>query len=184
MKTILHLNGRAGDAYKGFIDPTEFTDPAHVASLSIWIIFVPGQSPAWGHYVLCGVHLREIEGVRPPVKRFPDATHEVMLFALDPELGNDLRPENFFERKEAYFKNTGRSGFLDPCNYVGQVRQATDATFTRIVDMMAESIVNGVLPAEGPLSGKDYWTSYVLQAQHLIEVHPEVLEGQGKSLLS
>lgn len=61
--------------------------------------------PVWSHYAVSVVHLRDTEGAPPAVKYFPEATHELVIAALDPK-------DN---------KTT-----LLPLNYTGQFTFATD----------------------------------------------------------
>jgi hypothetical protein len=68
-----------------------------------WIIEAPWAHPMWHSYFLSAVHLRELPGFPPAVIHLPGATHEVMLFALNPEhtptldtFPKVLTPANFF----------------------------------------------------------------------------------------
>jgi hypothetical protein len=67
-----------------------------------WIVEAPWAHPMWHSYFLSAVHLRELPGMPPARIYLPGATHEVMLFALDPyqtprldEMSSYLMPANF-----------------------------------------------------------------------------------------
>src|SRR5205085_2875503 len=69
------------------LPPTEGM-PEQVATLAHWFVSAPAAHPVWPHYLLFCVHLRDVPGQsRPPFRRFPDASHELMLIALNPEVG-------------------------------------------------------------------------------------------------
>jgi hypothetical protein len=84
-------------------------DPAHDGAVASWIIQAPWAHPVWNSYWLHFVHLRPIdrgEGVIPTIFYLEGATHELWLYALDPEtpleisIGNEkmpavLTPKNF-----------------------------------------------------------------------------------------
>ena len=59
--------------------------PDQEATLAGWLIHAPGQSPAWSDYLLMLVHLRDLPGVPPATRKFPEAEYQMTLFALDPE---------------------------------------------------------------------------------------------------
>ena len=41
--------------------------------------------PFWSWYYVAIIHLRPIEGCRPPYIAFPEATHEIQIVAMNPE---------------------------------------------------------------------------------------------------
>ena len=77
----------------GFATEIIFTNPPESSATVVsWFLDCPGQSPAWRHFRLSIVHLRPSVALKPAHVMFPGATHEVTLFALDPE--RNPKPED------------------------------------------------------------------------------------------
>lgn len=101
---------------------------ARAASVGCWFIYAPWMHMVWAwHY--CGlVHLRPVPGQsRQPVKKFPQATHEFLVFALDPTvdvIAERLRP-------------------LTPVSIVQQFDAANDAHARLIVEDILEEVAKG-----------------------------------------
>lgn len=141
--------GLAGSA-RELLVTLEPTDPRdYIASIGTWFIEAPGQSPAWRHFVLSAIHLRLIEGVKPPVIREAGATHEFMMLALDPAKNPEpLNPTTW--------------SFLLPFNLEEQVTVYSDAAAAQILDLCASNVAHGHLWAEPPLSGQvEPWRSFL-----------------------
>lgn len=60
------------------------------ASLLSWLIEAKWAHPLWHSYALHLIHLRPVEGLNEPKIYLPGATHEIFLYALDPEEPRDL----------------------------------------------------------------------------------------------
>lgn len=153
--------GPAGVAVHVMLDDDLLENPSWVATVSQWFITCKGQSPMWEHYILGMVHLREIPGGAPAKINIPHATHEIILYALDPD-----------KNPVANDHNTWRP--LIPLNFTLQVELPSDSAAAYLTDQCARAVVNGQLWAEPPLAGqKEPWMTTVLQsAAHLRgEVH-------------
>lgn len=149
MKTTLGtlLRGPAGTAQEVLVELEAMDDPAKSACLGTWFIDAPDQSPAWRHYALSVVHLRQIEGAPPVVFNKEGATHEFVLVALDP----GPKP-----------KATDMAGWqwLQPFNLCEQVVLQSDAVAVSLLETCALLVVKGNLWAEPPLSGQvEPWRS-------------------------
>lgn len=92
------LKGKFGVAYQAVPIP----DTAMVAA---WIVDdAKRMNPIWWHYFVCMGHLRDLPGwPQPAHKRFPQATHELRVDAMDsqkqptaddPKTWSLLSPEN------------------------------------------------------------------------------------------
>lgn len=58
------------------------------AMVEAWIVHAPGWSLAWSDYFVCVGHLRDLPGWPTPAdKRFPQATHEFRVDAMDSAKG-------------------------------------------------------------------------------------------------
>jgi len=156
------LTGRAGDATEITFGPDDGTIDQE-ATVATWFIDAPGQSPAWRHYVLGVVHLRPIEGqTRPPVVTEAGATHEIIMYACDPEL--DPTPDDM-ESWEP----------LRPLNLVAQFQVPDDEAARSLLRLTAQAVVEGRLWAEPPLSGQtEPWHTIISQTSaHFRGVHDD-----------
>lgn len=85
--------------------------------LGSWYVHAPWMHPAWHSYVCSLIHLRRVPGESPAFLKFPEATHEFLVFALD--------PKHKFDQKELHV--------LTPPNIVRQFTRDTDAYALEIV---------------------------------------------------
>lgn len=125
------ITGPLGRAWR-VAPETQHERPDTTATLAQWLLTVPAAHPVWHSYALAVVHLRDIPGVKPAVKQTPDATHEVILFALNPE--KDLPDPD-----DGRF----RPALLTPANLVEQVQALTDEQAVAIAEGLARAFVLG-----------------------------------------
>lgn len=133
------------------------TEARYGATVAAWLLHVPGQSPAWDDYMLVAVHLRDQEGVVDVVEGTdPEATHEVLLFALDP--GEPVHAENMGEWRR-----------LSPVNVAETVKLPSDKAAEGLLELCARAVIIGVLPAEPALAGQvEPWRSTLRKtAEHI-----------------
>lgn len=150
------LVGPAGGAMEVLYEWAEGDPPDVQGTVAVWYLHCPGQSPAWDRYILAVVHLRPIPGVRPAVVNVPHATHEVLVHALDPQrMPTALDPATWAP--------------LRPLNVVEQLQLPDDDAAREVAALAARAVVDGVLPAEPPLSGQvEPWRTALLKtAAHL-----------------
>lgn len=119
------LRGRAGTA-----EPV----PPRGVQLAGYLLTLPGAHPFWWHYLLSVVHLRSESDLPPPALRFQEATHELTLFALDPE--TPPQPDDPHSWK-----------VLTPAN-LGEQFVATDEQIPAIAGSFAAALVAGQVIAE------------------------------------
>lgn len=108
--------------------------PDSQATLASWLLYIPGVSPAWSHYMVSIITLEDIEGVPPAVKRYPQAKYEIMVVALDPT-----------GRPDANDPETLR--ILNPINYTLQFH---DFPRQHIPDL-GKALVKGFLHSDLPI---------------------------------
>lgn len=96
---------------------------------------LPGQHPLWSRYSLNLCHLRDCAGITPAKKKSPDMTHEIVVFAIDPDF-----PEEAFQE--------GGIGHLEPLNHVVQFVAKSDAKAVEVAIVMALKLVVGQEIAE------------------------------------
>lgn len=114
------------------------------ATIGVWMLWCPGQSPFWDLYRLSAVHLRPIEGQQyEPKLWYPEATHEIQLVALNPE--KCVIP---------VMTDTATWEALIPYNLIEQVTLPDDASAATLLAQAAMAVVDGKVWAEPPLSGQ------------------------------
>ncbi len=102
------------------------------ACLGSVLLYRPEAHPLWHSYQVSLVHLRPMEGVRDGSLTSPDATHEIHIFALDPESTPDPADPSTIER-------------LRPPNLVYQLRGRTDDGALDIFRAFVADLSSGVL---------------------------------------
>lgn len=122
------------------------------ATIGSWFLHCPGQSPAWDHYVISVVHLREIPGqTRAATITLPHATHQMFIVALDPgalPTADDLTSWRF----------------LHPINLAEQFQVFGDIAAIHLLEASVDAVLAGMLWAEPPLSGQvEPWASTIIR---------------------
>jgi hypothetical protein len=127
----MNLTGPMGTAERMTI---KGSTPDHEAHLIGYLIESRQTGLPWWQFQLSVIHLRPIEGVRPPYLRFPEATHELLVMAYDP-------------KHTVTADGRKRSLFLEPLNFVAQF-VATDEKATQLADALVRKVLAGELPLE------------------------------------
>lgn len=147
------LRGAAGTAV--LVDMTGRPSRAHSA-VGTYFLHCPGQSPMFINFTLSMIHLRPEPGLPSAKLAFPQATHEMMLVALDPTFSpvpDD--PESWL--------------LLTPLNYTQQVALPSDEAACELLGICALEVVNGGLWAEPPLSGMVHpWKGFITRVAQQI----------------
>lgn len=123
-------------------------DPAKDGCVGCWLVEAPWAHPIWHSYIICLVHLRQIEGSQPPLMYLSCATHEFWVYVLDPEV---TPRKAIIEGDANWFKYR-----LTPCNFGAQIVENTD-------DLARERLVAAVQDiCDGKLSpDTDFMHSWV-----------------------
>lgn len=130
------FSGVAGTAFTVELPPPDDRpNPNSVASLGRWNLTLPNQHPFWDRYVLCLCHLRDCAGLSPAIKHRPGVTHEIAVFAIDPDF-----PESAFQN--------GGVCVLEPVNYCCQFDSPSDQKAYDIAQAMVQQLVDGQPLAE------------------------------------
>jgi hypothetical protein len=99
------------------------------ATVAYWYVNAPYAHPVWHSYVIGAIHLRDIPGQsKPATINLPGATHEVFLFALDPDRPIDV---------------AGPPHYL--ANYIGQFIEPSDEAAVERIERAVRDICDGVL---------------------------------------
>lgn len=110
-------------------------NPADDSCLVHWVIEAPWAHPAWHSYSLLCIHLRPLAGKPPAVVHFPDATHELWLFAIDPNK----------DRNKLLKTGEVIGHWLQPINFAAQFIEITDEEAEKRIEASVRQIVAGTL---------------------------------------
>lgn len=119
-------------------------------ALDCWLLKLPGHSIMWDYYVLTGCSLSDKEGVSPARKLFADATHEVVVGAVE------NKPQEELE--------AGKFVLLQPINHFLQVI-STDSVMEKVLEELAQMFIeNKQLPESSGITGaRELFNKTVLQ---------------------
>lgn len=109
-------------------DPNQECERTHApACLRAVLMHLPGSHPFWSRYQVALVHLRPMEGMPPARLRFPDASHEVHIFSLDPDTLPNPADPNSIRR-------------LSPPDLAHQLRGLDDARALAVFDAFVRAL--------------------------------------------
>ena len=117
-----------------------------------WGINAPGYHPLWHQYLLF------LYDLTTPLKQaskiyLPGATHEMILYAVDPDKPLPQPPEKLMPEN-----NTSvRFGILTPANYGYQFRASNNATAQQRIQKLVDHIVQGTLSPDTDF--RTHWDS-------------------------
>lgn len=105
--TIIGAHGEAWEidllTSRALCGETDETD----TTVALWVVFAPWAHAYWSYYLIGAIHLRPMAKLKAPTIFLPGATHEIMIFALDPETVPDV-------------VNSSKLRKLRPINFAGQ----------------------------------------------------------------
>jgi hypothetical protein len=104
--------------------------------LAVYLLDVPSAHPAWDCYLLSIIHLRDVPGIPAAHREFPTATHEILLWALNPE--SDASWNGIAFPPEGRF-------LLTPPNLIEQVELPSDEYALELVALLARAFIDGIL---------------------------------------
>jgi hypothetical protein len=106
-------------------------------TVALWIINAPWAHPIWSNYMLLCVHLRPLSEGAAAIIHKPGATHEVILWALDPDAPVPV------ETGEGM---TMKPQLLQPSNFAGQfIVERDEAARAMIEEQVVKPICEGTL---------------------------------------
>jgi hypothetical protein len=136
--------GRYGTAEPIPYDPAA---PGCTETVAYWLLTAGIYHPLWHQYALAVVRLRDAPGYPPPVLRYPDATHELLVMALDPTSPDD--PANPGAR--VTYTPQALEGlaapYLQPINIAEQFT-ATEDEAAQVAQAAARAVVDGHINPE------------------------------------
>lgn len=143
-------------------------NPPKHAWAAIWGIIAPWAHPLWSDYAMTLFDLTTpLE--RPATLHLPDATHEVVLYALNPD--HRLKPDVPMTRQ--------RYGYLHPANYGYQFRAGSNDVALARVQAVVDEIAAGRLSPD--TDWRSRWDAMWQDACPLVRnILPELLGAGGK----
>lgn len=131
------ISGAFGEAWLIRMGPPGTRGSVDVdAALAGWIVRAPHAHPLWRYWMLSVVHLRPLEGGKPPQLRFPEATHEIVIVALNPE--HPLPPLDHAPGWPVHY--------LTPIDVCEQMVVPNDAVAVEIAGLCVRAICDGASP--------------------------------------
>lgn len=130
------FQGAAGKGFECLLPPVaDRPNPDTAACIGRWNLTLPGQHPLWDRYTLAICHLRNLPEISAAKMESPDKTHEICVFAVDPQF-----PETDFQ--------AGATGWLEPVNHVVQFTAPSDEKAHAVAAAMVKRLVDGLELAE------------------------------------
>lgn len=123
------LKGHGTAAWR--VDISKPADPAQTATLASWLVTGPFH-PLWNYWSISVIHLRDIPGVKPANKQYPEAEYEFMIVSLNPDRApHPDRPNETFHH-------------LTPIDVAEHFHGLTDDQAKELCELAVRSIVGGL----------------------------------------
>ena len=129
------LAAAAGKAWLADLQPIRDRTGVEDATLCAWVIEAPWAHPVWHSYCLILVHLRPMPDGRETLFYLKGATHEISLWAMDPE-----RDRNALLSGDEF-----QGQLLRPANFASQFIADDDAAALAKVSAVVMRVVEGRL---------------------------------------
>lgn len=131
------FSGQYGWAVRATLDSANQNAKFCVVS---WLLYAPAAHPLWSFHTLDVIRLLPAEdGEKPPVLRFPEATHELLVLSLHPE----YQPYTVEDVNRRIRENSGIP-FLTPPDVVEQFA-ASDSEMELLAAYAARAVCHGML---------------------------------------
>ena len=131
------------------------------ASLASWLVNRPGAHPHWQWWLVSVVHLRDVPGLPPANKQYPEAEFEFLIYSIDPTSCPNPVPDD-----------DGGYPHLIPFDVVEHFHGIQDGEAVRLCEGAIYSIVEGIISPD-----QDYrpvWSQLIAgTVRHFVEgKHP------------
>lgn len=128
------LRGAMGNAWAqdidGFLAKHPEQESMRLSSVGGYLVHAAYAHPAWHSYMIACVNLRDIPGVPPAKINMPGATHEILVYALDPNT------PMFVDESPA---------LLHPANFHGQFIEPSDEAAAERMKQTVQDVIDGKL---------------------------------------
>lgn len=132
------------------------------AGLGSWLIECDPNTldPIFTKWFVGGVSLRDIEGVPPANRQYPEAEYELNCFTVDPESG--VGPEHY-ERMttEGAYPGAPTRFLVQPPDVVFQWHGTSDEEATEILEAFVRAVVLGGLSPSRPPVGYSHGVAFL-----------------------
>ena len=137
----------------------EHTKKEHQGHLATFLVNSPIAHPIWSYWMVALVHLRDIPGVPPARKHYPDAEFEFAIASIDPDHGI---PD----------PDKGPWPLLEPLDCVVQLHGVTDEQAAELCEKAVQLMVHqGISPDS---DNRGWWKIAIWNAvEHVTTGHPE-----------
>ena len=125
------------------------SNPDWSATLSQYLIKSDLFHPAWNHWIIALIHLRDIEGVKPAHKYYLDAEYEILCLAVDPTSSPNPDPDKSLELQ-----------FLTPSDITIQFDGHDDTTAIELMQTLIHAIERGKLSPDRDF--ESHWKDLIL----------------------
>ena len=122
------IKGLAGSAVP--IDKSHAPHPE--AGIAIWLMHIPGPSPAWHHYALSIITLQDYPDIPKATLNYPEAEFEVMVMAVDSS--KNPQPDDLKS-----------ISFMQPVNYIEQFHGVSSEEAAMVARVLVKAFVEGKL---------------------------------------
>lgn len=119
------------------------------AALGGWLIEAPFALPAWNYHVASLIHLRPTPPAKDPVISRPGSTHELMMWALDPRLEEEIDPQDIKTMRH----------ILQPIDFSEQFIARNDERALKVVRFAIQKCVDGELLPD--TDGRRGWIDFL-----------------------
>lgn len=154
------LVGRVGQAWKVNVGPATLDDRQRLlsssgTSLDSYVVTGPWH-PFWDHWLVYLVSLKDIPGIDPPKKSYPEAEYELAIWSLQAPDGQRSGMKASLADIEA-----GRKGFaiLTPPDAVNQFHGLTPDEANSVLRLVVTAIVGG--RASPDSDWRNWWRVYI-----------------------
>jgi hypothetical protein len=134
--------GPAGRAW--LLRPTD-EGPEQEATVSSWLLNRPGAHPWWEWWIVTVVCLRDVQGLAPAARIYPEAAYEFQILTIDPD---------HFPAPDPDFVDDGYT-YLHPPDVIEQFHGIDDAQAEQLcLSAIREILEGGISPDE---TFRDQW---------------------------
>lgn len=102
------------------------------ATLCGWLVNRPGAHPHWQWWLVGLITLRDIPGIQPARKNYPEAEYELYIYSIDPSTCSSPEPDS----PEGYPP-------LLPLDVLHQFHGLSEKTAKHLTEIMVQNIVAG-----------------------------------------
>ena len=140
------VQGAIARAWRVVLSPD--APPATTATLAAWVISGPFH-PAWHYWVLSVIHLRDLAGVPPAKKHYPEADYEFVIASLDDLGGHDPHNPTLWR-------------MLSPLDVCEQFHGMTDTQAVEMLTAFIRAICDGVASPDSDY--RRFWKAQIQAA--------------------